>query len=102
MGYPSCSGYAVVFTDDAKKDLAKLDRQAVTRVLEKVQDLVSADAANLNIKKLKTKAVLFRLRVGDYRVVYCVEHNRIIVYVVAIGHRSDIYDRLSKRPLKTF
>jgi mRNA interferase RelE/StbE len=102
MGHPSCFGYSVIFTDEAKKDLRKLDKQCAAQVCDKIQDLVSAGAAHLNIKKIKSKIALFRLRAGDYRVVYHIEHNKIIVYVVAIGHRSDIYDRLLKRPIRIF
>ena len=52
---------------------------------------------NLNIKKLKSKFALYRLRAGDYRIVYTIEHQKIIVYVIAIGHRKEVYETLSRR-----
>ncbi len=34
---------------------------------------------------------------GDYRVVYCIKREKVIVYVVAVGHRKDIYSHLDRR-----
>ena len=70
MVHPPCIGYAIIFTDEAKKDLKKLDKQIVLKILEKVKILASSKFESLNIKKLKSKNSLYRLRVGDYRVVY--------------------------------
>jgi mRNA interferase RelE/StbE len=97
MIHPLCVGYEIVLTDDAKKDLHRLERQAVTRILKKIRQLNSNNIDNLNIKKLKSKISLYRLKVGDYRVVYSIYHEVIIVNVVAVGHRKDIYDSLSRR-----
>jgi mRNA interferase RelE/StbE len=45
-------------------------------------------------KKLQGEANLYRVRVGDYRVLYRIEDERLIVLVVNIGHRRDIYRSL--------
>lgn len=45
-------------------------------------------------RKLTGLEDLYRIRVGDYRVVYTVRHQVLVVLVVAIGHRREIYDRL--------
>lgn len=95
--HPPCTGYAIIFTDDAKKDLKKLQKQMVLRIFEKIKGLTSANPDNLNTKKLKSKFSLYRLRIGDYRIVYCIEHKKIIIYVVAVGHRKDIYSVLDRR-----
>lgn len=50
---------------------------------------------NLDIKKLKSEHDLYRLRVGSFRVIYSIEHEKIIIYVVAIGHRREIYQYLN-------
>jgi len=97
MVHPSCVGYTIIFTDDAKKELRKFEKQTIKRIFEKTKKLISAKPDNLNIKKLKSKISLYRLRVGDYRVIYCIKHEKIIVYVVAVGHRKNIYDNLDKR-----
>jgi mRNA interferase RelE/StbE len=101
MVHPPCVGYTIVFTDDAKKDLRRLEKQIISRIFEKVKELTSNKFGNLNIKKLKSKDHLYRLRMGDYRIVYCIKHVKIIVYVVAVGHRKDIYSNLDRRLVKT-
>lgn len=55
------------------------------------------EAGNLDTKKLKSKISLYRLRVGDFRVIYTIKREKIVVYVVAIGHRKDIYNNLDRR-----
>ena len=97
MIHPPCLGYKVIFSDEAKRDLKKLENRTISKIFEKAKDLVSANSHNLNIKKLKTKVPLYRLRAGDYRIVYCIKREKIIVYVVAIGHRKNIYDILDRR-----
>ncbi|MFA6535338.1 MAG: type II toxin-antitoxin system RelE/ParE family toxin [Candidatus Babeliales bacterium] len=101
MVHPPCIGYTIFFTDDAKKDLRKLEKQIISRIFEKVKELTSNKSDNLNIKKLKSKDPLYRVRMGDYRIIYCIKHAKIIVYVVAIGHRKDIYSNLDRRLIKT-
>ncbi|MBU4270089.1 type II toxin-antitoxin system RelE/ParE family toxin [Candidatus Dependentiae bacterium] len=99
MIHPPCVGYTVVFADEATKDLKKIDRQTISKILDKIKLLISVNHSNLNIKKLKSKNLLYRLRVGDYRVIYSIKHEKIIIYIVAIGHRKDIYQKLDKRIL---
>lgn len=101
MVHPPCIGYTIIFTNDAKKDLRLIEKQIISRIFEKVKELTSSKSDHLNIKKLKSKNDLYRLRMGDYRIVYCIKHEKIIVYVVAIGHRKDIYSNLDRRLVKT-
>ena len=95
MVHPACIGYSLIFTDDAKKDLKRLDKQIISKILEKAKKLVLEN--NLNVKKLKSKVSLYRLRVGDFRVIYTIKREKIIVYIVAIGHRKDVYNNLNRR-----
>lgn len=44
-----------------------------------------------DIKPLEGNPGLFRLRVGDYRIIYSVDHGKTIVYVVKVGNRGDVY-----------
>lgn len=46
-----------------------------------------------DIKKLKGHNNLFRLRVGDYRIVYTVDNGELIVYVIDAGNRGEIYNK---------
>jgi len=77
MVHPACIGYAIIFTDDAKKELQKLEKQTIKQIFKKTKELISAKSNNLNIKKLKSMTSLYRLRVGNYRVIYCIKHEKI-------------------------
>ncbi len=43
------------------------------------------------IKKLSTEVDMYRLRVGDYRIIYQIREKSLLVLIVRIGHRSDVY-----------
>ena len=97
MVHPPCIGYGIIFSDDAKKALKKLEDQTISKIFEKTKQLTSEQACALNIKKLKSKINLYRLRVGDYRIIYSIEHAKVIIYIVDVGHRKDIYDKMDRR-----
>lgn len=48
----------------------------------------------MGAKALKGFAGLYRLRVGDYRIIYCVNENELVILVIKVGHRREIYERL--------
>lgn len=84
-------GYRIVYSALAWKMLRKMDANSVKAIEKKLAALV-AGAQNLNIKKLVAKKYpTYRLRVGCYRVVYVVHEQEIIVEVIRIAHRKDVY-----------
>ena len=84
------SGYKLVFAPSAQKSLNALSNDVASSITNKLQALVCG-ANNLDVKKLQTNDQRYRLRVGDYRVVYMIEDKNIVVYVIDIGHRREIY-----------
>jgi mRNA interferase RelE/StbE len=90
MSNPDLQKYTIVFSKSAKKFLDTLDKKNKQRTLKKIRELQSNNK-NLDIKKLKSRYTLFRLRVGNFRVVYSIKHERVIIYIIAIGYRKDIY-----------
>lgn len=92
---PSLEGDRIIFSDEALKQLHKLDKHLAQQIIKKVKKLNSG-AEYLNIKKLKSqKYDLYRLRVGDFRVIYSIAHEQIKIYIVALGYRKDIYKKMS-------
>ena len=82
--------YAVTFVRSARKELEELPRSVVTRVVIRIESLgISPRPAGC--RKLQGAADLYRIRVGDYRVIYAVDDERHVVDVVAVRHRSDAY-----------
>jgi len=94
--HKSCAGYHVVFMPAALKDLAKIDQLHESIILNKIKALITGQL-NLDIKKLKSQHELYRLRAGEYRIVYSINNREITVYIVAVGHRKEIYKKAFKR-----
>ena len=82
--------YEVKFSKGAKKQFRKLPLDVQQRIQTKINDLAIEPRPN-GVKKLQGDDNSYRLRVGDYRVIYEVVDNVLIVTVIKVGHRSDIY-----------
>ena len=82
--------YAVQFKPTALRQLEKLPRDVQRRISAKVEGLRD-DPFQLGCKKLAGVADAWRVRVGDYRVVYQVHRGILLVLVVTIGHRREVY-----------
>ena len=84
--------YEIRYTRDALKVLRKMPRNLAILVEGKITQL--ADGGNAlagNIKKLQGRDG-YRLRVGDYRVIYAIDHGELIVTIVRIGSRGDVHE----------
>lgn len=85
--------YTVVLTQSAEKGLYKLPAQTVKRIIDVLKSLEESPRPQ-GCKKLKGYKNLWRIRIGDYRIVYAIEEVVMLVDVREIGHRKDIYDRM--------
>ena len=82
--------YRVAFTGQAAKQLEKLDKANHGRILLAVAELETNPRPD-GVKKLKGYDNRWRIRVGDWRVLYQIEDGRLVVLVVSVGHRSKAY-----------
>ncbi|MHC5821725.1 MAG: type II toxin-antitoxin system RelE family toxin [Nostoc sp.] len=82
--------YEVKFSKDAKKQFRKLPLDVQERIQTKINDLAIEPRPN-GVKKLQGDDNSYRVRVGDYRVIYELDDDVLIVTVIKIGHRSEIY-----------
>jgi len=82
--------YTVTILPSALGELAELPRHDQKRIKERI-DRLAADPRPPGAKKLKGKSDLFRLRSGNYRIIYSIEDVRLIVLVIRIGPRRDVY-----------
>ena len=80
---------SVKWSDDALKDLEKIDQIIVTRILEKVLWLEENFTRLVPEKLHRDLRGLYKLRVGDYRITYSLGRDTITIQ--AAGHRRDIY-----------
>lgn len=81
--------YQIVLEKPAQKFLKRLNRTDKERILRAIYKLPEGE----NIKRLKGHQDLLRLQVGDYRVIYTVNNGKLVVCVVDIGNRGDVYKR---------
>ena len=82
--------YEVLFTASADKALQKLPGIAQKRVAAAAKELRDNPRPH-GCVKLKDEDDLWRIRVGDYRIVYTIEDDELIVLVVRVAHRRDVY-----------
>jgi mRNA interferase RelE/StbE len=83
--------YRVLFTKIADKTLRKLPRNTAQRIRRSLDDLATNPyAEHLDVTKLQNRPG-YRLRVGDWRVIYEIENDELTVLVLRIGLRGEVY-----------
>jgi mRNA interferase RelE/StbE len=84
--------YRIDIQDGASKALRKLDKPVRERIAAAI-DALASNPRPPGIKAIVGQPGAFRIRVGDWRVLYEIEDDRLVVLVVKIAHRSTVYDR---------
>jgi mRNA interferase RelE/StbE len=85
--------YEVRLKPSAERALRKLPAQIRSRIGSRLDGLASNPRPS-GCEKLAGADDLYRVRVGDYRLVYQISDEILVILVVTIGHRSDVYRRL--------
>jgi mRNA interferase RelE/StbE len=81
--------YTVLIERYAQKQIMKLDKKLIPGIKTAIADLAN-NPRPFGYKKLKGEDA-YRIRIGDYRVIYEIEDDIILVTVVSVGHRKDVY-----------
>lgn len=84
--------YRIEFTPAAVRQLRKLDGKARRRIQAAIELLAEEPRPN-GAKKLVGGDGQWRVRTGDYRIVYEIDDGVLLVLVVAVGHRREVYQR---------
>ena len=82
--------YVITFARSARKELEALERDTVQRIIVKIEQL-SRQPHPAGSRKLQGTHRLWRLRVGDYRVIYSLDDGTKTVDVIRVRHRRDAY-----------
>ena len=82
--------YRIEWTRSAAKELRKLPRQMIPKIVAEVDNLTSNPYPQ-GVRKLVGTENSYRIRVGDYRILYNIIENRLIVEIIRVGHRKDVY-----------
>ena len=80
--------YEIEFSKTAEKQFNKLNKEVRTRIISTLMRIRIRPYAH--VKKL-VASPYFALRVGEYRVILDIQKQKLIVYVIEVGHRSSIY-----------
>ncbi|MDA3850932.1 MAG: type II toxin-antitoxin system RelE/ParE family toxin [Spirochaetaceae bacterium] len=85
--------WKIKLSTNAEKQLRKLDKPTAKRILKYLRDTVKPDPKSVGKYLKGNLADLWRYRVGDYRVICTFENGELIVLVLEIGHRREIYKK---------
>ncbi len=85
--------YTVEFLKTAAEELADFPKDAQRQILKKLEGLKD-NPRPAGVEQLKGREKFLRMRVGDYRVIYTVEGKHLVVLVIRIGHRKEVYENL--------
>ena len=82
--------YEIIFARSARKELESLDHKIIEKIFPKIEGL-SGNPRPQNCRKLQGSRNLWRMRVGDYRVIYSINDKTYLIDIIAIRHRRDAY-----------
>ena len=83
--------YEIIFTDTSRKQFRKLEKDVQERIVKALERIRIRPEAH--VRKLIGDPG-YRLRVGEYRVIIEIEKDKLIILVIKIGHRKNIYKNL--------
>ena len=86
------ASYSLVFNRSVAKDLRSIPNLQVARILRRIEALAD-DPTPAGCEKLSGQS-RYRVRQGVYRILYEIRDDELVVQVVKIGHRREVYDRL--------
>jgi len=83
------ASYRIEFKRSVKKDVAKIPAKDLKRIMDRIAKLAD-DPRPADSKSLSGNDK-YRIRQGDYRILYAIEDDVLVIYVVKIGHRREVY-----------
>lgn len=90
---PEEERYQIVISNQARRALKKIPLRIRQQIDSKILAL-SGNPRPLRVKALQGEKGLLRLRVGEYRVIYTVKDEQLIIVIIQVGHRREIYRKL--------
>ncbi|MDJ0647191.1 MAG: type II toxin-antitoxin system RelE/ParE family toxin [Xenococcaceae cyanobacterium MO_188.B19] len=84
------ASYKIEWKNSAKKELKKLDKQIIIRILQAVEKLANNPHPS-GSKKLMGSESIYRIRVGDYRIIYNLQSSVLTIEIIKVGHRREVY-----------
>ena len=82
--------YQIEWKKSALRELKRLDRKIVPRIISTVESL-STNPFPSGVRKLQGADNTYRVRIGEYRIVYEIFHARIVIVILRVRHRKEAY-----------
>jgi mRNA-degrading endonuclease RelE of RelBE toxin-antitoxin system len=89
--------FTLIFTEEFEKNFEKLkDKTTQRRMFKKILELKTSPEMGRMLVGIKNETFghVFRLRVGKYRIIYAIKYETKEVYLITLGHREGVYDRM--------
>ena len=82
--------FQIEWKRSALKELKKTPKETIQRIIEAVDELAD-DPFPVGVRKISGTERTYRLRVGNYRVLYSVIQDKLLIEIIRVGHRKDVY-----------
>ena len=86
--------YKIEVKKPAAKNLKKIPKGDRKHIIDKI-DSLAENPPSLDTTKMKGNNPFYKVRVGDYRIVYEIQEDVLLILIVKVGHRKDIYRNIS-------
>lgn len=84
--------WSISYVKSAVDDISELDGSAKRIIKKTIEEKLMVDPLKFGKPLIRNLSGLFKLRVGDYRIIYQVKEKEVIVVVIKIGHRKEVYE----------
>lgn len=92
MSSNSSKPWSVFYVKSAVEDISELDGSAKKIIKKAIEEKLMVDPLKFGKPLRRNLSGLFKLRVGDFRIIYQVKENEVVVVVVKVGHRREVYE----------
>jgi mRNA interferase RelE/StbE len=87
-------GYDIEFRPAVLKTLKRFPKRDLVRIKKKIEE-TAENLPSPDLSKMKGNNEFHKVRSGNYRIIYTVEEDRLVILIVKIGHRKDVYRNLA-------
>jgi mRNA interferase RelE/StbE len=86
--------YSIEWKSSAKKELRRLPKKVINNIITTIEKLAN-DLHPVGSKKIIGTEHTYRQRIGDYRILYSIESSRLVIAIIRVGHRKDVYRNIT-------
>ena len=85
--------YTIEFRPSVWKDIKRFPKRDLVKIKKRIEEL-SVNLPDFSSTKMRGNNTFHKIRSGDYRIVYEIHDDRLVILIIKIGHRNDIYKKL--------